>query len=169
MRAVVQRVSHARVTVDGRVVGEIGRGLLAFVGVGQEDGPSDARYIAGKIATLRVFEDPRASTGEGGGPEAVATTDEPPRRRLQSSVTDVAGGVLAVPQFTLYGDCRKGRRPSFDGAAPPSVAQALYEAVVRGLREAGLTVATGEFQAEMQVALVNDGPVTLLLDSQRSL
>ncbi len=152
MKAVVQRVAQARVTVDGRVVGEIGRGLLALVGVGRADGSADARYIATKIATLRVFE------GEG----------EMAPCRMNRSVADIGGAVLAVSQFTLYGDCRKGRRPSFVAAAPPAQAQALYAEVVEGIRATGLPVETGVFQAMMDVALVNDGPVTILLDSQQS-
>lgn len=154
MRAVVQRVSSAMVTVvdDGvpREVGRIGRGLLAFVGVEVNDGPEDVRYITEKIHGLRVFPDP-ADAAE----------------RMTQSVATVGGGVLVVSQFTLAGDCRKGRRPSFDLAASPAVARPLYEDVVRGLREAGLKVETGEFQASMQVGLVNDGPVTVLLDSRR--
>jgi D-aminoacyl-tRNA deacylase len=148
MRAVVQRVSSAAVTVDGRTVGEIAAGLLVFVGVEQGDGPGDVEYIARKIREVRVFED-----------EA---------RHLNRSVQDVAGSVLVVSQFTLAADCRKGRRPSFDDAAPPQIARPLYEDVVRELRTSGLTVATGEFQAMMQVSLVNDGPVTLLLDSRKT-
>lgn len=150
MRAVVQRVASAAVTVDGRPVAQIDRGLLVFVGVEQGDGPPDVQYIAGKIRDLRVFEDPAESS-----------------RHLNRSVQDVGGRVLVVSQFTLAGDCRKGRRPSFDGAAAPNIAQPLYEDVVRALQASGLTVATGEFQATMQVSLVNDGPVTLLLDSRR--
>ena len=148
MRAVVQRVSSAAVTVDSRTVGEIGHGLLVFVGVEREDGPSDVDYIANKVRDLRVFED-----------EA---------HHMNRSVQEVGGAVLVVSQFTLAGDCRKGRRPSLDAAAGPQVAKPLYEEVVRTLRAGGLTVATGEFQATMQVSLVNDGPVTLLLDSRRS-
>ena len=140
-------MSSARVTVDDRTVGEIERGLLVLVGVEQGDGPADVEYLARKIRELRVFED-----------EA---------RHLNRSVQDVGGSVLVVSQFTLAADCRKGRRPSFDDAAPPHVARPLYEDVVRDLRANGLTVATGEFQAMMQVALVNDGPVTLLLDSRK--
>ena len=147
MRAVVQRVASAAVTVDGRRVGTIGRGLLVLVGVEQGDGPADVQYIAGKIRDLRVFED-----------EA---------HHMNRSVVDVGGAVLVVSQFTLAADCRKGRRPSFDGAAAPQVARPLYEDVVRELRAGGLPVETGEFQAMMQVALVNDGPVTLLLDSRK--
>ena len=150
MRAVVQRVTSASVTVGERTVGSIGHGLLAFVGVEKEDGPTDVQYIASKIRDLRIFEDPAD-----------------PSRHVNRSVQDVGGAVLVVSQFTLAGDCRKGRRPSFDEAAPPQVAKALYEDVVKELRGSGLAVATGEFQAMMQVALVNDGPITLLLDSRK--
>lgn len=158
MRAVVQRVSSARVTVDGALVGEIGNGLLVFVGVQQGDGPVDVRYIASKVAELRVFEEPTSP---------VQSSGEPVRRGLNRAVTDTGGAVLVVSQFTLCGDCRKGRRPSFDAAAPPATARALYEDVVRELRATGLRVETGEFQAMMKVELVNDGPVTLLLDSRK--
>jgi D-tyrosyl-tRNA(Tyr) deacylase len=147
MRAVVQRVSSAAVTVDDRTVGQIALGLLALVGVEQGDGPADALYIAGKIRDLRVF-------GDAAG-------------HLNRSVQDVGGAVLVVSQFTLAGDCRKGRRPSFDAAASPQIAKPLYENVVHELQASGVTVATGEFQALMQVSLVNDGPVTLMLDSRR--
>ena len=148
MRAVVQRVSEARVHVDGRVIGEIGPGLVVLLGVGRDDGPHDVAYVAGKIRDIRIFE------GDGG-------------RNMDRSVVDVGGSVLVVSQFTLYGDIRKGRRPAFDAAAPPDQARALYESVVRELRAAQLPVATGEFQAMMRVELVNDGPVTLLVDSRR--
>ena len=148
MRAVVQRVSSARVRVGDRLVGAIGRGLLVLVGVGREDDEADLRYVAGKIRDMRVFE------GEAGKP-------------MDRSVVDVGGSVLVVSQFTLYGDVRKGRRPAFDLAAAPEVARGLYEALVRELRAAGMTVETGEFQAMMQVELVGDGPVTVLLDSRR--
>jgi D-tyrosyl-tRNA(Tyr) deacylase len=148
MRAVVQRVTSAAVTVGGRTAGAIGHGLLVFVGVEKNDGPADAAYIAGKVSALRVFEDDA--------------------RHMNRSVHDVGGAVLVVSQFTLAADCRRGRRPSFDDAAPPAGAKPLYEEVVRALRAAGLTVATGEFQAMMQVSLVNDGPVTLLLDSRKT-
>jgi D-tyrosyl-tRNA(Tyr) deacylase len=150
VKAVIQRVSSAAVVVDGRAVGTIGSGLLVLVGVEREDGPADVSYIASKVRDLRVFENPAD-----------------PARHLNLSVHDVGGAVLVVSQFTLAGDCRKGRRPSFDEAAAPSVAKPLYENVVEQLRLAGLQVETGEFQAMMQVSLVNDGPVTLLLDSKR--
>jgi D-tyrosyl-tRNA(Tyr) deacylase len=151
MRAVIQRVSSASVHLkaDGDLA-RIGRGLLVLVGVERDDGRADVEYIAGKIRHLRVFEDAAG-----------------PPQRLNASVGDVGGAVLVVSQFTLAGDCRRGRRPSFDAAAPPEVAQPLYEEVVRELERSGLTVATGRFQALMDVALVNDGPVTLLLDSRK--
>jgi D-tyrosyl-tRNA(Tyr) deacylase len=148
MRAVIQRVNRAQVRVGERVAGEIGRGLLVFVGVGRDDTEADVSYIAGKIGGVRVFE------GLDGRP-------------MDRSVQDVAGEVLVVSQFTLYGDVRKGRRPAFDAAAPSGRARSLYETLVRELRAAGLPVATGEFQAMMEVHLVNDGPVTLLVDSAR--
>jgi D-tyrosyl-tRNA(Tyr) deacylase len=147
MRAVLQRVASAAVTVGERTVGRIGHGLLSLVGVESGDGPADAQYIAGKIAALRVFED-----------------DE---HHMNRSIQDVDGAVLVVSQFTLAADCRKGRRPSFDAAARPEIAKPLYEDVVRELEGRGVRVSTGEFQAAMQVALVNDGPVTLLLDSRK--
>ena len=154
MRAVVQRVASASVTVldsgTPRETGRIGAGLLVLLGVETGDGPADVQYIASKIRELRVFQDPADA-----------------EKRMNVSVADVAGAVLVVSQFTLAGDCRKGRRPSFDGAAAPEVARPLYENVVNDLRVSGLTVGTGEFQATMQVALVNDGPVTLLLDSRK--
>jgi D-tyrosyl-tRNA(Tyr) deacylase len=145
MRALVQRVSEARVTVDCQVSGEIGPGLLVLLGVTHGDTADRAAFLAGKIAGLRIFED-----ADG---------------KMNRSVGDVGGGALVVPQFTLYGDCRKGRRPSFDAAAPPEQAKSLYEAFVAGLRGHGVVVATGVFQAHMQVALVNDGPVTLMLEA----
>jgi D-tyrosyl-tRNA(Tyr) deacylase len=150
VRAVVQRVLNAAVTVGDRTTGQIGRGLLVFVGVEQGDGPADVQYVAGKVRELRVFEDPADAS-----------------RHVNLSIQDVGGAVLVVSQFTLAGDCRKGRRPSFDHAAPPHVARPLYEDVVRELRSNGVTTETGEFQAMMQVSLVNDGPVTLLLDSRK--
>ncbi len=147
MRAVVQRVSRAHVTVDGRIAGEIARGLLVLLGVANKDQPADVQYIAGKIRELRIFPD------ENG--------------RMNHSVEEAKGAVLLVSQFTLLGDARKGRRPSYDEAAAPAVAQALYEGVARELRASGLIVQMGVFQADMQVELVNDGPVTILLDSTR--
>jgi len=148
LRAVIQRVTEARVRVGDRIVGEIGRGLLVLLGIGRDDGPEQIRYIAGKIRDARLFE------GENNKP-------------MDRSVVEIGGAVLVVSQFTLYGDMRRGRRPSFDGAAPPELARALYEDLVRELRAAPLPVATGEFQAMMHVELVNDGPVTILLDSDR--
>ena len=148
MRAVVQRVSAATVHVGDRVVGRIGPGLLAFVGVATEDGPADVQYIAAKIRELRIFPDDQG--------------------KMNRSVADTGGSVLVVSQFTLQADCRKGRRPSFDAAAQPALAQALYESVVQTLRTGGLPVETGEFQADMDVELVNDGPVTILLDSRKA-
>jgi D-tyrosyl-tRNA(Tyr) deacylase len=148
VRAVIQRVTEARVRVGDRIVGEIGRGLLVLLGVARDDGPEQVRYIAGKIRDARLFE------GENNKP-------------MDRSVLEIGAAVLVVSQFTLYGDMRRGRRPSFDGAAPPDLARALYEDLVRELRAAPLPVATGEFQAMMRVELVNDGPVTILLDSNR--
>ena len=148
MRAVVQRVTSARVRVDERVVGEIGRGVVVLLGIGRDDGVDDVAYVAAKIRDMRIFESDNG-------------------RHMDRSVVDVGGSVLVVSQFTLYGDIRKGRRPAFDAAASPEVARTLYESVVRDLRAAQLPVATGEFQAMMHVELVNDGPVTMLIDSKR--
>jgi D-tyrosyl-tRNA(Tyr) deacylase len=147
MRAVIQRVSQAKVTVDSEIVGEIGRGLLVLLGVATSDTESDADYMAEKLAGLRIFED-----HEG---------------KMNLSVADVHGAILAVSQFTLYGDVRKGRRPSFDAAARPEQAKKLYECFVEKIRAAGLQCETGRFQAEMKVELTNDGPVTILLDSTK--
>jgi len=147
MRAVIQRVTRAAVTVEGRITGRIGHGLLVFAGVAGDDGPADVAYIAGKLRDLRIFPDEHG--------------------RMNRSVVESGGAVLVVSQFTLHADCRKGRRPSFDGAAPASLAQALYEELIRALRESGLAVETGVFQAHMEVDLLNDGPVTMLLDSRR--
>ena len=147
MRSVVQRVSRGVVRVDRQVVGEVGRGLVVLLGVADGDSSEDARWTADKLAQLRIFED------EAG--------------KMNRSVRDVGGSVLLVSQFTLLGDARKGNRPSFTGAAPPETANALYEEVAGLLRARGLTVATGVFRAHMEVELVNDGPVTLLLDSRR--
>lgn len=147
MRAVVQRVSSARVRVGDRVTGEIAQGLLVFVGIAVDDGPADVHYLASKIPVLRIFEGP---DGKG----------------IDRSVVDIGGSVLVVSQFTLYGDTRGQRRPSFVAAAPPDAARAIYDDLVRELR-AHVPVETGEFQAMMRVELINDGPVTLLLDSRR--
>ncbi len=146
MRAVIQRVSRAKVTVDDQVVGSIGRGLLVLLGVGADDEAADAAYLAEKIPFLRIFED------EAG--------------KLNRSLFEIKGEALVVSQFTLYGDCRRGRRPSFSSAAPPDKARRLYELFTAQLREKGIKVATGTFQAHMLVELVNDGPVTLLLESK---
>lgn len=146
MRAVIQRVNGASVVVNGEVKGCVGKGLLVFVGVGRGDCHSDARYLADKIASLRVFEDEKG--------------------KMNLSLGNVGGEVLAISQFTLYGDTRKGRRPSFTWAAPPEEAKALYEAFVEALRVLGPPVSTGVFGAHMQVRLENDGPVTLLLDTR---
>ena len=147
MRAVVQRVSSARVTVDGLMVGEIGSGLLVLLGASCSDGHDDVTYVVRKILGLRVFDN---SDG-----------------KMDLSVIEVDGAVMVVSQFTLYGDARRGRRPSFDEAAPPKRARPLYDSVVEGIRGAGLKVVTGEFGAMMDVSLVNNGPVTLLLDSAK--
>jgi len=147
VRGVVQRVSEASVRVDGEVVGSIGPGLVVLVAVGSGDVEADADYLADKILNLRVFPD------EAG--------------QMNRSVLDVSGGLLVVPQFTLFGDVRKGRRPSYSNAAPPEEASRLYEHFVSGLRPSGLKVATGVFRALMDVALVNQGPITILLDSRK--
>ena len=148
MRAVVQRVSRAQVAVDGEIVGEIGRGLLILLGVGHADDEADADYLADKIVGLRVFED------ENG--------------KMNLDVATAGGGILVVSQFTLYGDVRRGKRPSFDAAAAPERARQLYEYVVARIRAAGLPCQTGRFQETMEVELVNDGPVTILLDSKKT-
>lgn len=148
MRAVLQRVSQARVEVDGQTVGAIGRGLLVLLGVEQGDKAQDAELLAKKNAELRLFEDDAG--------------------KMNLSVEDIGGEVLVVSQFTLAADCRKGRRPGFSRAAPPDIAEGLYEHYVALLRQRGLTVATGQFQAMMQVSLTNDGPVTFLLDSKKA-
>jgi D-aminoacyl-tRNA deacylase len=148
MRAVVQRVSSARVRVEQQVVGEIERGLLVFVGVSKTDAQADVAYIAAKVRDLRLFPDQQG--------------------KVNLSIGEVAGSVLLVSQFTLYADCRKGRRPSFDAAAPPHIAAPLYQGVVDALRRDGIHVETGVFQAHMDVELINDGPVTVLLDSVRT-
>jgi D-tyrosyl-tRNA(Tyr) deacylase len=146
MRAVVQRVSRARVVIDGETVGEIGRGLLVLLGVTHSDTAEAAAWLADKVVGLRLFND-----ADG---------------KMNLSVAEVGGGVLVVSQFTLYGDCRKGRRPSFIDAARPEVAIPLYEAFVNGIKALGVPAATGRFGAMMQVELVNDGPVTIIVDSK---
>lgn len=151
MRAVLQRVRSARVEVGPRTVGAIGQGLLVLVGVEKGDTDADAVRVADKLRELRIFEDDGGADG---------------RPRMNRSVVDIGGAVLVVSQFTLAADCRRGRRPSFDSAAPPDEARRLYEMVVATLRTAGLPVETGEFQADMQVSLVNDGPVTFVLESR---
>jgi D-tyrosyl-tRNA(Tyr) deacylase len=148
VRAVVQRVSHAKVTVSGEITGEIGRGLLVLLGVGAGDTAAAADYLAEKVIGLRIFED-------SGG-------------KMNLPAGEVAGAVLAVSQFTLYGDVRRGKRPSFDAAAPPQPARELYEYFVAKIRAAGLRCETGRFQETMQVELVNEGPVTILLDSEKA-
>ncbi|MBB6674289.1 D-aminoacyl-tRNA deacylase [Cohnella nanjingensis] len=147
MKVVLQRVSESRVRVNGESVGEIGPGLMLLVGIGQEDGEADVAWMADKVAGLRIFED-----GDG---------------KMNLSVTEAGGDILSVSQFTLYGDCRKGRRPNFMAAAKPEAANALYERFNALLREADLKVETGVFGAMMEVSLVNDGPVTLVLDSKQ--
>jgi D-aminoacyl-tRNA deacylase len=148
MRAVVQRVSRAKVTINEWISGEIGHGLLVLLGVGHEDSESDATYLADKATGLRIFED-----NDG---------------KMNRSVLDVSGSVLVVSQFTLYGDVRRGKRPSFDAAAPPEQARRLYEFFVERIRATGLRCETGRFQEMMQVELVNEGPVTILLDSGKA-
>jgi len=145
MRLVIQRVTRASVRIDGRLQAEVGAGLLVLVGIAATDTAVQADYLAGKLVNLRMFSD-----SEG---------------RMNRSALDVGASLLLVSQFTLYGDCRKGRRPSFDAAAPPQRARELYEYLVARVREHGLVTQTGIFQAHMEVALVNDGPVTLLLES----
>ena len=148
MRAVVQRVSRAQVAVNGEISGQIGLGLLVLLGEGREDSEADAIYLATKIVSLRIFEDADA--------------------KMNLSLQDVGGSVLAVSQFTLYGDVRRGKRPSFDAAAPPEKARQLYEFFVEQIRAAGLQCETGRFQEMMRVELVNEGPVTILLDSTKA-
>ena len=148
MRAVVQRVSRASVEVDGDCIGKIEKGLMVLLGVEQGDTQEDSKYMVSKVCGLRIFED-----AEG---------------KMNLSVEDIGGSLLLVSQFTLMGDARKGRRPSFAGAGSPAEAKPLYEKTVEMFRETGIPVETGEFQAEMQVSLVNDGPVTILLDSRKN-
>jgi D-tyrosyl-tRNA(Tyr) deacylase len=148
MRAVVQRVAWAKVEVDGAVVGEIERGLLVYLGAGKGDGETERAYILSKVLGLRIFEN------EAG--------------KMDHSVVDVGGALLVVSQFTLYGDVRRGRRPSFDGAMPPEEAEPAYEAFVSQARAQGIRVATGKFRADMKVSSLNDGPVTIWIDSAKS-
>ncbi|WP_428306008.1 D-aminoacyl-tRNA deacylase [Lacipirellula sp.] len=145
MKACIQRVSSARVRVAGETVGEIGRGLLVLLGVAADDGPAELRWMVDKVLGLRIFDD-----GEG---------------KMNLGLTDVGGELLVVSQFTLLGDCRKGRRPSFIGAAAPEMAERMYDEFVAAARAAGVTTATGRFRTNMEVELVNDGPVTILIDS----
>lgn len=149
MRAVVQRVSRARVAVGDEITGEIGRGLLVLLGVSQQDTGTDADYLLEKILNLRIFEDAED--------------------KMNLSLTDIRGDLLVVSQFTLYGDTRRGRRPSFIRAAPPAVAKELYEYFVRKACGSNLKVSTGQFQAMMEVELVNDGPVTIIIDSEKTI
>lgn len=148
MRAVIQRVAKAKVTVDGRITGQVERGLLVMLGVAHNDTTADADYLADKITGLRVFEDDQ--------------------EKMNLSVIDVGGAVLAVSQFTLYGDVRRGKRPSFDSAARPELAKKLYQYFVEKIRSTGLRCETGVFQAMMDVELVNSGPVTIMIDSTKA-
>jgi D-tyrosyl-tRNA(Tyr) deacylase len=147
MRAIVQRVKESRVEVKGEEVGAIKSGLLVFIGVGAKDSEKDCDYLANKIVNLRIFPDEK--------------------NFMNLSIMDIGGAVLVVSQFTLWGDCRKGRRPSFAAAAPPETANRLYEHLIEMLREKGIQVETGKFQEMMDVYLINDGPVTLMIDSEK--
>lgn len=147
MRAAIQRVKEARVEVEGEVVGRIGEGILLFLGIRKDDTQDDIKYLVEKVVGLRIFED---VTG-----------------KMNHSIADVEGDILVVPQFTLYGDCRKGRRPSFDEAASPDIAERIYSLFVEEVRKRGVNVRTGKFRASMDIHLVNSGPVTLLLDSRK--
>lgn len=147
MRAVLQRVKMAKVTIGNEAISEIGRGILVFLGVEKEDSPADASYLASKIFSLRIFADDSG--------------------KFNLSAPEVEADILVVSQFTLFGDCRKGKRPSFDRAASPELAKRLYQLFIAELKNKGAHVAQGEFQAKMEVSLVNDGPVTILLDSKK--
>ena len=147
MRTVVQRVSRAQVNIDSKIKGSIGKGLVVFVGISAADSEKDIQWLAEKIVHLRIFEDDAG--------------------KMNTSLTDIEGEMLIISQFTLYGDCRKGRRPGFSGAAPPLKAEPYYLKFVQEVKNKGIQVATGTFQADMQVELINDGPVTLLLDSEK--
>lgn len=148
MRTVIQRVKEARVEVDGAVTGAVGMGLLVFLGVGKDDGEGDIEFIADKLVNLRIFSDDDG--------------------RMNLSVKDVGGGILLISQFTLYGDCRKGRRPGFDAAGEPETARKLYEDMIKAIGRQGVGVQTGVFAAKMQVFSQNDGPVTFILDSKKA-
>jgi D-tyrosyl-tRNA(Tyr) deacylase len=145
VRACIQRVSEAQVTVDGEAIGRIGRGLVVLLGVGQQDGVAEVNWLAEKVIGLRIFADDAG--------------------KLNRSLAEVGGAMLVVSQFTLYGDCQRGRRPSFTSAASPELAERLYEAFVTVVKRAGIEVATGRFREHMLVSLVNDGPVTLWIDT----
>ena len=147
MRAVVQRVSRASVTVDGTITGSIGRGLLVFLGVGKEDTQKDIDFITDKVVNLRIFEYDKG--------------------KMNISIRDIDGGILLISQFTLYGNCRKGRRPDFTAAGPPEMAKQLYERTIDAIKDKGVPVETGVFAAHMDIDSVNDGPVTLMLESQQ--
>jgi D-tyrosyl-tRNA(Tyr) deacylase len=148
MRAIIQRVSKGSVSVDHKIVGQVGKGFVVFLGVGHQDDEEDAKYMARKIVNMRIFED------ENG--------------KMNLSLDQVSGGVLAISQFTLFGDTKKGNRPSFVGAAPPDHANRLYEYCIDLIREAGIPTESGIFQADMQVEIHNDGPVTLFIDSEKN-
>ncbi|MEE1224185.1 MAG: D-aminoacyl-tRNA deacylase [Clostridia bacterium] len=149
MRAVVQRVKNASVRIDGEICGQINQGLLVFLGVSKEDTETDITYISDKITGLRIFEDEN--------------------EKMNNSIMDINGEILVISQFTLYGDCRKGRRPSFDGAMRPPEAEEMYEKFVEYIKKSGLKTETGRFGADMKVELLNDGPVTIILDSSKIL